>query len=64
MTDIDILLYADDLAMLANSREELQDYLYSLHLYYKDRNLYVNVNKSKIMLFNAVKDTLCIFILS
>ena len=25
MTDIGILLYADDLAMLANSREELQD---------------------------------------
>ena len=27
MTDIDILLYADDLPMLANSREELQDKL-------------------------------------
>ena len=33
MTDIDILLYADDLAMLANSREELQDKLH-LFLYY------------------------------
>ena len=32
MTDIDILLYADDLAMLANSREELQDKLNLLHL--------------------------------
>ena len=37
MTDIDLLLYADDLAMLANSREEL----HWLHLYCKDRNLHV-----------------------
>ena len=57
MTDIDILLYADDLAMLANSRDELQDKLNLLHLYCKDRNLHVNVNKSKIMVFNAIKDT-------
>ena len=57
MTDIDILLYADDLAMLANSREELQDKLNLLHLYCKDRNLHVNINKSKIMVFNAIKDT-------
>ena len=57
MTDIDILLYADDLAMLANSREELKDKLNLLHLYCKDRNLNVNINKSKIMVFNAVKDT-------
>ena len=57
MTDIDILLYADDLAMLANSREELQDKLHLLHLYCKDRNLHVNINKSKIMVFNAVEDT-------
>ena len=32
MTDIDILLYADDLTMLANSREDLQDKLNLLHL--------------------------------
>ena len=57
MTDIDILLYADDLAMLANSRKELQVKLNLLHLYCKDRNLHVNINKSNIMVFNAVKDT-------
>ena len=57
MTDIDILLYSDDLAMIANSREELQDKLNLLHLYCKDRTLQVNINKSKIMVFNAVKDT-------
>ena len=28
-----------------------------LHLYCKDRNLHVNVNKSKIMVFNVIKDT-------
>ena len=43
--------------MLANSREELQDKLHLLHLYCKDRNLHVNINKSKIMVFNADKDT-------
>ena len=57
MSDIDILLCADDLAMLANSREELQDKLNLLHLYCKGRNLHVNINKSKTLLFNAVKDT-------
>ena len=57
MTDIDILLYTNDLAMLANSREELQDKLHLLHLYCKDRNLHVNINKSKIMVSKAVKDT-------
>ena len=57
MTDIDMVLYADDLAMLANSREKLQENLNLLHLYCKDRNLHVNINKSKIMVFNAVKDT-------
>ena len=57
MTDIDILLYADDLEMRAKSGEELQDKLNLLHLYGKDRNLHVNINKSKIMVFNAVKDT-------
>ena len=55
MTDIDILLY--DLAMLTNIREELQDKLHLLHLYCKDMNLHVNINKSKIMVFNAGKDT-------
>ena len=56
-TDIDILLYTDDLAILANSREELQDKQQLLHLYCKDKKLHGNVNKSKIMVFNAVKDT-------
>ena len=56
-TDINVLLYADDLAILANSRDELQRKLNLLYLYCKDRSLNVNVNKSKIMVFNARKDT-------
>ena len=66
MTDIDLLLYADDLAMLANSREELQDKLHLLHIYCKDRNLHVNMNKSKIWYLTRSKtlDNLCIMILS
>ena len=56
-TDIDILLYADDLAILASSREELQHKLNVLRVYCKDRNLNVNVNKSKVMVFNSIKNT-------
>ena len=50
-TDIDILLYADDLAILARSRENV------LSVYCKDRNLNVNVNKTKVMVFNSIKNT-------
>ena len=57
-TDINILLYADDLAILANSREELQNKLNLLYVYCKDRSLKVNVNKNTIMVFNARKDTI------
>ena len=56
-TDINVLLYADDLAILAKSRDELQRKLNLLYLYCKDRSLNVNVNKSKVMVFNARKDT-------
>ena len=56
-TDIDILLYADDLAILASSREELQHKLNVLSVYCKDRSLKVNVNKSKVMVFNSIKST-------
>ena len=54
-TDIDILLYADELAILASSREELQHKLNVLSVYCKDKNLNVNVNKSKVMVFNSIK---------
>ena len=50
-------MYADDLAILASSREELQDKLNVLSVYCKDRNLNVNVNKSKVMVFNSIKNT-------
>ena len=56
-TYIDILLYADDLAILASSREELQHKLNVLSVYCKDRSLNVNVNKSKVMVFNSIKST-------
>ena len=50
-------MYADDLAILASSREELQHKLNVLSVYCKDRNLNVNVNKSKVMVFNSIKNT-------
>ena len=40
--------------MLANSGEELHE-LHSLDIYCKDRNLYGNVNKIKIMVLYAIK---------
>ena len=48
-------MYADDLAILASSREELQHKLNVLSVYCKDRNF--NVNKSKVMVFNSIKNT-------
>ena len=56
-TDIDILLYADDLDILASSKEKLQHKLNVLSVYCKDRNLNVNVNKSKVIVFNSIKNT-------
>ena len=55
-TDIDILLYADDLAtILSSSREELQHKLNVLSVYCRDMNLNVNANKNKGMVFNSIK---------
>ena len=48
-------MYADDLAILASSREELQHTLNGLSVYCKDRNLNVNDNKSKVMVFKSIK---------
>ena len=54
--DMNILLYADDLVILAESREMLQKKLDVLYTYCSDNNLKVNINKSKVMAFNSRKD--------
>ena len=53
--DINILLYADDLVILAESREMLQKKLDVLCTYCSDNNLKVNINKSKVIAFNSRK---------
>ena len=55
--NMDILLYADDLAILADSREMLQKKLDILHTYCRENNLTVNISKSKVIIFNSRKHT-------
>ena len=55
--NMDILLYADDLAILANSREMLQKKLDILYTYCRENNLKVNISKSKVIIFNSRKHT-------
>ena len=54
---MDILLYADDLAILADSREMLQKKLNILYAYCRKNNLTVNISKSKVIIFNSRKHT-------
>ena len=54
--DMNILLYADDLVILAESREMLQKKLDVLYTYCSDNNLKVNINKSKVITFNSRKN--------
>ena len=55
--NMDILLYADDLAILADSRDMLQKKLNILYAYCKENNLTVNIAKSKVIIFNSRKHT-------
>ena len=54
--NMSILLYADDLVILAESREMLQKKLDVLYTYCRDNNLKVNINKSNVIAFNSRKD--------
>ena len=49
------LLYADDLALIAYSKLDLECYLFTLDSFCKKFNLNVNTSKSKIMLFSKSK---------
>ena len=46
-----ILLYADDVVLLAENEKDLQKMLDVLNFWCKNNALYINVNKSKIMHF-------------
>ena len=46
------MLYADDLVIFSKSKNGLQDYLDSLSEYCKENDLSVNLNKTKVLIFN------------
>ena len=48
---IGILVYADDVVLLAENEEELQQLLHELHLWCATNRLEININKSKVMHF-------------
>ena len=45
-------MYADDIVLLSNSADGLQQKLYKLQEYCNDWCLSVNVNKTKVIVFN------------
>ena len=51
-TLINCLMYADDNVLLSNSADDLQQKLYKLQEYCNDWCLSVNVNKTKVIVFN------------
>jgi hypothetical protein len=53
-TSMNILLYADDIVLLSQSKEGLQNSLNLLHDFCYTWKLKVNTDKSKIMVFNSV----------
>lgn len=52
-TSVNILLYADDIVLLSQSKEGLQNSLNILHDFCYSWKLKVNTDKSKIMVFNS-----------
>ena len=54
---ISILLFADDIVLLASSPEGLQRQLDALALFCDIRKLTVNLGKTKVMIFNGMKKT-------
>lgn len=47
------LLYADDIVLLSESKSELQNCLNVLETYWSNWKLQVNVEKSKVLIFNS-----------
>jgi hypothetical protein len=49
--EINILLYADDMVVLAYNAIDLQEKIYILEKYFKDNDLCININKTKVVIF-------------
>ena len=54
---ISILLFTDDIALIASSQEGLQRQLDALATFCDRRHLTVNLGKTKVIIFNGVKKT-------
>ena len=52
---IQILLYADDIVLISDSPEELQRHLNALKLFCMDKGLSINMDKTKVMVFNPTQ---------
>lgn len=51
-SDTNVLMYADDLILMSESKEGLQSCLNNLNVYCSKWNLKVNIDKTQIMVFN------------
>ena len=49
---VNCLMYADDIVLLSNSKEGLQNSLYNLKEFCDSWNLKMNIEKTKIIIFN------------
>ena len=49
---VSCLLYADDIVLLSESAQGLQNLLNKLKIFCYKWNLQININKSKVMIFN------------
>ena len=47
------MLYADDIVLIVDSLEGMQNHLDALHALTHDSGLYVNLGKTKVMVFNT-----------
>ena len=52
---IQILLYADDIVLISDSPEGLQRHLNALKLFCTDKGLSINMDKTKVMVFNTTQ---------
>ena len=49
---VNCLMYADDIVLLSNSKEGLQNSLFNLKEFCDSWNLKINIEKTKIIIFN------------
>ena len=51
-----LLLFADDIVLIAKSAKDMQMLLNKMHSYCTERTLNVNINKTRVMIFRKKKE--------